>query len=41
MLEQDAAKSGDKQPDVQQPAYYFAGNDFFALRKLTSAAVGK
>ncbi len=41
MLEQNAAKSGDKQPDVQQPAYYFAGNDFFALRKLTSAAVGK
>jgi WD40 repeat protein len=41
MVDQSAAKSGDKQPDVQQPAYYFAGNDFFALRKLTSAAVGK
>jgi hypothetical protein len=41
MLEQSAAKSGDKAPDVQQPAYYFAGNDFFALRKLTSATVGK
>jgi WD40 repeat protein/uncharacterized caspase-like protein len=41
MLEQAAAKSGDKAPDVQQPAYYFAGNDFFALRKLTAASVGK
>jgi WD40 repeat protein len=41
MLEQSAAKTGDKELDVQQPAYYFAGNDFFALRKLTSASVGK
>ncbi|HEX3996161.1 MAG TPA: caspase family protein, partial [Acetobacteraceae bacterium] len=41
MLEQNAAKTGDKAPDVQQPAYYFAGNDFFAVRKLTAASVGK
>ena len=41
MLEQSAAKSGEKTPDVQRPAYYFAGNDFFAVRKLMSASVGK
>jgi uncharacterized caspase-like protein len=41
MLEQSAAKPGEKAPDVQQPAYYFAGNDFFAVHKLTSATVGK
>jgi WD40 repeat protein len=41
MLEQTAAKSGEKIPDVQQPAYYFAGNEFFAIRKLPSATVGK
>jgi WD40 repeat protein len=41
ILEQDAAKTGEKAPDVQKPAYYFAGNDFFAVRKLTSASVGK
>jgi WD40 repeat protein/uncharacterized caspase-like protein len=41
ILDQSAAKSGEKAPDVQQPAYYFAGNDFFAVRKLTSASVGK
>jgi hypothetical protein len=41
MLEKDAAKTGEKAPDVQKPAYYFAGNDFFAVRKLTSASVGK
>ena len=41
ILEQSAAKPGEKAPDVQQPAYYFAGNDFFAVRKLTSATVGK
>jgi uncharacterized caspase-like protein len=41
MIEQNAAKTGEKAPDVQQPAYYFAGNDFFAVRKLTSASVGR
>jgi uncharacterized caspase-like protein len=41
MLEQAAAKSGDKMPDVQQPAYFFAGNDFFAIHKLASATQGK
>jgi uncharacterized caspase-like protein len=41
MLEQEAAKSGQKGPDVQRPAYYFAGNDFFAIRKLASVEVGK
>jgi hypothetical protein len=34
MLAQDSAKAGAKVPDVQQPAYYFAGNEFFAIRKL-------
>jgi WD40 repeat protein len=41
ILEQSAAKSGGKVPDVQRPAYYFAGNDFFAVRKLTTASTGK
>ena len=41
MLEKDAAKSGEKAPDVQKPAYYFAGNDFFAVRKLMAASVAK
>ncbi len=41
MLDQNAAKTGTKPPDVQRPAYYFAGNDFFAVRKLTSVSVGK
>ncbi len=41
MLEKNAARTGDQTLDVQQPAYYFAGNDFFALRRLTSATVGK
>ncbi len=41
ILDKNAAKSGDKGPDVQRPAYYFAGNDFFAVRKLNSAGVGK
>ncbi len=41
MLEQNAAKTGEKIPDVQQPAYYFAGNEFFAVRKLQSATVGR
>jgi uncharacterized caspase-like protein len=41
MLRESTAKAGEKGPDVQQPAYYFAGNDFFAIRKLTSATVGR
>jgi WD40 repeat protein len=41
ILEQEAAKSGEKVPGVQKPAYYFAGNDFFAVRKLMSSSVGK
>jgi WD40 repeat protein len=41
MMDQNAAKTGDKTLDVQQPAYYFAGNDFFAIHKLMSATVGK
>jgi len=41
MAEQIAAKSGEKPPDVQRPAYYFAGNDFFAVRRLASASGGK
>jgi len=35
------AKSGEKAPDVQQPAYYFAGNDFFAIRRLPAPSVAK
>jgi uncharacterized caspase-like protein len=41
MLDESGAKAGAKGPDVQQPAYYFAGNDFFAVRKLQSATAGK
>ena len=41
IVDQAAAKSGEKGPDVQQPAFYFAGNDFFALRKLPSATTGR
>ena len=41
ILEKAAANSGEKTPDVQRPAYYFAGNDFFAVRKLMSTTVGK
>jgi hypothetical protein len=41
MAQQSGAKPGDKTPDVQQPAYYFAGNEFFAIRKLSSATVGR
>jgi uncharacterized caspase-like protein len=41
MLERSAAKPGEKMPAVQQPAYYFAGNEFFAVRKLTAASVGR
>ncbi len=37
MLEQSAAKSGDKQPDVQQPAYYFAGTTSSRCARLTVA----
>ena len=38
ILERAAAKPGNKTPAVQQPAYYFAGNDFFAVRKLAAGA---
>ncbi len=41
ILERAAAKSGGKLPDVQRPAFYFAGNDFFAVRRLPSATVAK
>ena len=41
ILERAASKSGARMPDVQRPAYYFAGNDFFAIRRLPSATVAK
>jgi WD40 repeat protein len=41
MLEASGTKAGEKAPDVQQPAYYFAGNDFFAVRKLPSATIAR
>jgi uncharacterized caspase-like protein len=41
ILEQSGTKTGEKAPDVQQPAYYFAGNDFFAVRKLQSPTAGR
>ena len=41
ILEQSGSTSGQKAPDVQRPAYYFAGNDFFALHKLGSGAAPK
>jgi uncharacterized caspase-like protein len=41
MLDQNGSKTSEKSPDVQQPAYYFAGNEFFAVRKLSTATVGK
>ena len=34
ILEKNAGAGGQKMPQVQQPAYYFAGNDFFAVRKV-------
>ncbi len=41
ILQDAASKNGEKMPEVQKPAYYFAGNDFFAVRRLPSATVGK
>jgi WD40 repeat protein len=38
ILEQSGATPGQKAPDVQRPAYFFAGNDFFALHKIESTA---
>ena len=38
ILEQAAAANGAKGPDVQRPAYYFAGNDFFAIHTVGSPA---
>ncbi|MSP00497.1 MAG: hypothetical protein EXR07_05520 [Acetobacteraceae bacterium] len=41
ILERAGAKTGVKLPEVQRPAYYFAGNEFFAIRKLPSATLAK
>ena len=41
ILLEAGTRTGEKLPDVQKPAYYFAGNDFFAVRKLPSASLGK